>query len=216
VVLVTTPGKLVDLSEVLGKPERELLSLLAGKQVVLAINKVDQVRHKQKLLPVLVQCMETFPFAAVVPCSALRGVGLDGLVDEVGQRLPEGLSYDPEQLTDKPERFFAAELIREAVIDQTREEVPYGIAVMVDEFLDQPKLTRITATIVVDKEAHKGIVIGKGGARLKEIGQTAREGMEAMFERKVFLELWVKVMAGWTQNASRVRELVAEIETGAG
>src|SRR4029077_11907460 len=136
----------------------------------------------------------------VVPISARGGVGLPGLVREIGALLPPGLRYDESLLTDRPERFFAAELVREAVIKNTREEVPYTVAIVVDEFADEGQLCRISATIVVAKESHKGIVIGKGGQRLKLIGTEARLELEKLLERKVFLKLWVKVLEGWTDS----------------
>jgi GTP-binding protein Era len=196
--------------EVLGKHERELLQNLTGdpRPVVLAINKVDRAKQKALLLPILQQCSDAFPFAAIVPISARDGIGLPALVTEIGARLPPGLRYDEGLLTDKSERFFAAELVREAVIRQTRQELPYAVAVLIEEFSEEGALTRISATIVVDKESQKPIVIGKGGQRLKEIGTAARLELEALLERKVFLKLWVKVAEGWTETPEKVRELL--------
>jgi GTP-binding protein Era len=213
VLLVATAGKNAELSETLGESEREVLTTLkrAGDKaqpVILALNKVDQVKQKHMLLPLIEQLMKAYPFACVVPISALKHINVEELVAEVGSRLPEGLTYDDDLLTDKPEKFFAAELVREALIRNTRQEVPHAAAVVIDSFEDDVKLTRIAATIVVEKDAHKGIVIGKLGARLKLIGTEARLEMEAMFGRKVFLELWVKVVEEWTDNAGRVRELL--------
>jgi GTP-binding protein Era len=212
VVLLTQVGANARVDETLGRDERELLKSLAEDErvVILAINKVDKVKHKALLLPLLQACAAVHPFAALVPISAQRKIGLDGLVREVGERLPPGLRYDEAVLTDKPERYFAAELVREAVIHNTRQEVPYAVAVVIDRFVDEGKLSRIAATIVVEKEAQKAIVIGAGGQRLKQIGTQARIEMERLFERKVFIELWVKVVEGWTESSHRVRELITQ------
>lgn len=212
VMLVAHVGASVTLEDVLGPRERELLDPLEAQKrpVVLAINKVDRLKNKALLLPLIERCGKAYPFAAIVPISARGGVGIEGLVRELGALLPLGLRYDEAILTDKPERFFAAELVREAAIINTREEVPYAVAVVIDEFADEGKLCRIAATIVVGKESHKGILIGKGGLRLKQIGSEARVELEKLLERKVFLKLWVKVLEGWTENPVQVRELLAE------
>lgn len=209
VLLVTQTEPNARLEGVLGTPERELLGVLGRDQpLVLAVNKVDRVKQKPLLLPLLEQCAKVHPFAAIVPISARRGMNLDALVSEIGEHLPPGLRYDPEQLTDRPERFFAAELVREAVLAHTREEVPYSVAVVIERFSDEGKLCRIAATIVVAKESQKGIVIGAGGQRLKQIGTDARLEMEKLLDRKVFLETWVKVVPGWTESPEQVRELL--------
>jgi len=211
VVLLTQVGPKPRVEDVLGPAERDLLRELARSQrcVVLAINKVDKLGHKALLLPLLEACSKLHPFAALVPISAQRRIGLEGLVREVGDRMPLGLRYDAEMLTDKPERYFAAELVREAVIHQTRQEIPYAVAVAIDRFADEGKLYRIAATVVVEKESQKAIVIGAGGQRLKEIGTQARLEMERLFERKVFLELWVKVIENWTDSERHVRDLLS-------
>jgi GTP-binding protein Era len=233
VLLLVSVAKGAELSDVIGESERELfakLKSMAGKRgkegvtrepppVVLALNKVDQLKQKHLMLPLLEKLGKLYPFAAVVPISALKGVNVEELVLEIGSRMPEGFAYDEELLTDKAEKFFAAELVREALIRNTRQEIPYAAAVIIDSFEDDvtagakagravANLARITATVIVEKEAHKGIVIGKGGQMLKLIGTEARLEMEQMFGRKVFLELWVKVMEDWTDNARSVRELL--------
>lgn len=210
IVLMAQVSARPALSEVLGPHERELMQIAKrdGKPLILAINKVDRVADKPLLLPVLQQCADTQAFAALVPLCARKGTGLPALIDEVAARLPEGLRYDPELLTDKPERFFAAELVREAVIRNTRQELPYSIAVSIEEFTDTERLCSISAVVVVSKDAHKGIVIGKGGQRLKTIGSEARAEMETMLQRKVFLKLWVVVTPDWIENPERVRELL--------
>jgi GTP-binding protein Era len=192
--------------------DTEVLELLRASNTpaILVINKVDKLRNKPALLPVMQQASKMHAFAAVVPLSAARNDNVSALVGAIRELLPEGLAYDPDELTDKPERFFASELIREAVLHHTRQEVPHGVAVIVEQFKEEPKLHRVSATIVVSKNAHKGIVIGKGGALLKQIGSDARAEMEALYGRKVFLELWVKVVEGWIDDPHKVQELVRE------
>jgi len=183
---------------------------MIGAPIIVVINKVDQVTPRERLLPILEKWVGEEGVVAVVPTSATRGTNLDGLFREIREHLPEGLLYeDGETLTDRPTRFFAAELIREAVMNHTRAEVPYGAAVQLDEYSDEPKITRIMATVIVEKDSHKGIVIGKKGALLKTIASEAREQIEAFIQRKVFLEVWVKVVPGWTNDPRRVRELVS-------
>lgn len=181
-----------------------------GRPVVLALNKVDKVKDKSALLPKLEAWSQRFELAALVPVSALKGSNLDPLIRELRALLPEGLLYDPDFITDKPERFFMAELVREAIIHHTREEVPYAVAVQIDDVKEEEHLTRIIATIVVDKPSHKGILIGAGGARLKAIGTDARQEIERLLEKKVFLKLWVKVEEDWTRDAHKVRRLTRE------
>jgi GTP-binding protein Era len=209
VLLLAQVSPRARLGDVLGPEERGLLADLGPeRKVVLAINKVDKVKPKGLLLPLLQKLHSAHPFAAIVPISALRATNLDGLIGEIAARLPEGLRYDAEQLTDKPERFFAAELVREAVLMHTREEVPYATAVVIERFTEEEKIYRIAATIIVEKDSQKGIIIGAGGSRLKQIGTDARLEIEQLLERKVFLELWVKVEPDWTDSPAQVRELV--------
>jgi GTP-binding protein Era len=147
-------------------------------------------------------------FAEYVPVSALKGKGLDDLRRTIVQHLPEGPRYFPsDHITDQPERFLAAELIREKIIRATREEVPHGAAVLIDAWEETPRLTRVAATIYVEREGHKGIIIGARGAALKEIGTRARHEMEALFGRKFFLELFVKVQENWRENPAFLNEL---------
>ncbi|MCB9611836.1 MAG: GTPase Era [Sandaracinus sp.] len=192
--------------------DRPALAMLEGSKapVLLAVNKVDRLKNKQLMLPFLEAYQALHPFTAVVPVSARTGVNLDALVKEIRQHLPEGLLYeDPDFLTDRPTRFFVAEMIREAVLRHVQKEVPYGAAVVIDR-MEEDKLTRIHATIVVEKDGHKGIVIGKGGERLKTIGIEARQAIESFLECRVHLELWVKVVDGWTHDANKARRLATE------
>jgi GTP-binding protein Era len=193
-------------------PDADVLAQLRDVKtpIVLVINKVDRIKTKSLLLPLLERASQSFRFASVVPLSALRKDNLDALVRALRELLPEGLAYAPDLLTDKPQRFFVSELVREAVLNHTRDEVPHGVAVIVDRFEEGPELHRVAATIVVSKDAHKGIVIGKGGERMKQIGSEARLAMEELFERKVFIELWVKVIPGWMDDPAKVQRLVRE------
>jgi len=181
-----------------------------GRPVVVALNKVDRLRDKSALLPKLAAWQERFEPAALVPLSALKRDNLAPLVAELRALLPEGLLYPEDVLTDRPERFFVAELVREAIMRNTRQEVPYSVAVQVEEYREEPALTRIGAVVVVDKESHKGIVIGAKGARLKTIGTEARRQIEELIGRKAYLRLWVTVDADWTRDARKVRELTKE------
>jgi len=137
-----------------------------------------------------------------VPISAARGEGLDELKKAILAHLPEGPEYFPaDYLTDQPERFLAGEIIREKILHETRQEVPHSVAVLIDKFEDTPRLLRVLATIYVEKEGQKGIVVGAGGAMLKRVGTLARQEMESFFERKVYLELFVKVRRDWREDA---------------
>jgi GTP-binding protein Era len=174
---------------------------------ILLLNKVDRVR-KDALLPLIDAYRKKLEFAEIIPISALTGDGVELLLRTLVKYLPEGPPYFPEeQYTDQPERFLAAEIIREKVLAHTRQEVPHAMAVLLDRFEEGEQLTRILATIYVDREGQKGIVIGRGGAMLKTIGTEARVELEQMLGRKIFLELFVKVRADWRDQAAIVREL---------
>jgi GTP-binding protein Era len=176
--------------------------------VILAINKIDLVK-KTQLLPLIDQLHPLHPFAAVVPLSALTGDGLSRLVSEILQALPEGPAYFPEDtMTDGSERFIAAEIIREKIILLTRQEIPYATAVIIDAFKEdeQKHLIRIQATIHVEKDSQKGILIGKKGAKLKEIGTRARTDLEQFFNAKIYLELFVRVQKNWTHDEKMLKE----------
>lgn len=210
---------LVDAAEVVRKrdlaPEdRRILDLMRplGKPTLLVLNKVDRVKDKQALLPALIELEKVHPWAAMIPTCALRGEGVDRVVREIREHLPEGLLYEEDVLTDRPERFFAAELVREAVLAHTRQEVPHGVAVQIEEWVEEGALVRIGVTIVVAKDSHKGILIGARGAMLKQIGQDARLAIEELLGRKVFLRTFVKVIPGWTEDAEKVRRLLRDTE----
>jgi GTPase len=180
----------------------------AGTPVFLVLNKIDRLPVKENLLPLIERYKAASEFAEYVPVSARKGDGLHELRAAVVRHLPEGPEYfPPDFITDQPERFLAAELIREKIIRATRDEVPHGAAVLIDEWEEKPRLTRISATVYVEREGHKKIIIGLKGAMLKEIGTRAREEMEKLFERKIFLELFVKVQENWRENPAFLNDL---------
>ena len=189
--------------------DKSVVDLLPeDRPVVLAINKVDQCKDKSKLLPLLSDMASRFPFAAIVPISAARGSQLDDLLAEVRKHLPnEEMLFGEDEITDKSERFLAAEYIREKLFRLVGDELPYAATVEVEKFELDGTLRRINAAIVVDREGHKGIVIGKGGATLKRIATEARQDMERLFDGKVFLEIFVKVKSGWTDDERLLKSL---------
>ena len=175
--------------------------------VFLLLNKVDRIK-KHLLLPLIDRYQKEFEFAEVFPISALTGEGCVDLVNAWLARMPEAPPFFPaDQFTDQPERFLAAELIREQAILATREEVPYAVAVLLDNFEEKKTLVRIRATLYVEREGQKGILIGKRGETMKKIGTAARLEIESVFGSRVFLELFVKVQPNWRQNAAIVRQL---------
>jgi GTPase len=190
--------------------DREALDLVkkSGTPVLLILNKIDRVSDKSALLPLLDKYRTAHDFAEYFPVSALRSAGLDELRAAILARLPQGPAYFPaDHITDQPERFLATELIREKIILETREEVPHSVAVVVDQWEDGPKLTRVLATIYVEKEGQKGILIGAKGAMLKSVGTKARVEMELLFGKKIFLELHVKARANWRENKAFLNAL---------
>ncbi|HEB66381.1 MAG TPA: GTPase Era [Gammaproteobacteria bacterium] len=180
----------------------------AGVPTILVVNKVDRLDDKAALLPYLAEVAQKHDFAAVVPVSALRHDNLDDLEAELLKLLPESAPMFPEdQITDRSVRFLAAEIIREKLMRSLGQELPYDLTVEVERFEEEGNLVRIGALIWVDRPNQKAIVIGKGGERLKQIGQQARKDIEAMLERKVFLELWVKVKSGWSDDERALQSL---------
>jgi GTP-binding protein Era len=180
----------------------------SGAKAFLILNKVDLIREKSKLLPIMEEYRKLYDFAEVFPISALKRKGLDVLLDRVLSVLPAGPAYFPEdQITDQPARFMAAESIREQVLLNTSEEIPYATTVIVDSFEEGKRLTRIGATIYCERDGQKGILVGKGGRMLKKIGTSARIQIERMLGTKVFLELYVKAEPGWRDSRGFVSEL---------
>jgi GTP-binding protein Era len=193
----------VDATVPVEEQDRRALDMVRHAEVpeLLVLNKIDLLKDKALLLPLIDQYKELFEFADYIPVSAVKGDGLDQLRNAIVERLPEGPAYfPPDHITDQPERFLAAELVREKVLLATRQEVPHSVAVTVDRWEETPKITRIYATIRVERDGQKGIVIGAGGAMLKKIGTLAREEMERLFAIKIYLDLHVKVEPGWREK----------------
>jgi len=200
---------LVDASEGLGPGDRYIIEHLKGIKtpVFLVINKIDQV-HPDDLLPLIDQYRQLHDFAEFVPISALQGNNTSMLVRLIFERLPEGPAYYPaDQVTDHPERFIVGELIREKVLFLTREEVPHSVAVIVEEMKQRENgAVYVRATIYTERDSQKGILIGKRGSMLKEVGRLAREEIERLFGSKVFLDLWVKVKKDWRNEEFLLRQ----------
>jgi len=176
-------------------------------KTILALNKIDRL-PKAKLLPLIESFAKAFDFAAIVPISALKGSGCDELLKEILNQLPEGAPYFPEdQVTDQPERFLAAEIIREKAIQVMYHEVPYALAVFVEKFEETPKLLRIEALMNVERDSQKKILIGHKGETIKKIGTEARRELEVILGAKIYLGLYVKVAPDWRENPQKVREL---------
>jgi len=179
-----------------------------GVPVVLALNKIDKVSDKGAVARLLVEASAKRDFSALVPISASKGTQLKPLLAEIRKHLPEGEpTYGADEMTDRPERFLAAELVRERLFRLLGDELPYSIAVDIEKFELDGRMRRIAATIYVDRPGHKAIVIGEKGATLKRIGTEARHAMEELFGSKVFLELWVKVKSGWADSDAALRQL---------
>jgi len=201
---------LVEATDSLGGGDDFILELLAkGKaRVILVINKVDLI-ERPKLLPLIEGYAGRFPFEAIIPLSALTGEGVEDLNKTVMALLPHGPQYYPEDMvTDLPERFIVAEMVREQVLKQVHEEIPYGVAVVVESFEEKPEkdLVVIQAVINLERESHKKIVLGKGGTKIRSIGKAARFDMERMLGTRVFLELFVRVEKNWTQSKRMLKD----------
>jgi GTP-binding protein Era len=185
-----------------------LADIGAGRPTVLVLNQIDRVDPKSQLFPLLEELSTLRDFAAVVPISALSGDGVDLVLEETRKLLPLGPPrFDADTLTDRPVRFFAAELVRAAILGATREEIPHAVAVEIQSFEEKATLVRIEATIHVERDGQKAIVIGHRGEKLKAIGQEARTRIEELLERKVFLSLFVRVTPGWTNSEKSLIEL---------
>lgn len=189
--------------------DRQVMSLLPKNMpVLLVINKVDNMENKSELLPFIQEIAKEREFTAIVPVSAKQNKQLDTLLNAIRPYLPEGEKIYPEdEITDRNERFLAAELVREKVFRFTGEELPYSVSVVIEQFKIEGKLRRIHAAILVDKDAHKAMLIGKNGEKLKEIATQARLAMETLFDGKVYLEVWIKVRSGWADNAQVLKSL---------
>ncbi|MGN0915814.1 MAG: GTPase Era [Succinivibrio sp.] len=180
----------------------------SGVPVVLVINKVDTVADKETLLPLIDKLSKIISFKDIVPVSALRGTNLHILKDLIKESLPEGDHLFPDDsITDRSSRFLAAEIVREKLMRQMGDELPYSSTVEVEEFKEEDNLLRISAAILVERQGQKKMVVGSGGTRIKMIGTEARKDMEKLFEQKVFLKLFVKVKAGWSDDARALKSL---------
>ena len=201
---------MVNVTEKFGSGEKFILEKLQNVEapVFLVLNKIDQTA-KEEILQVIAQYKDRYSFAEIVPISALTGKNIDTLLKQIEKYMPEGPMYYPsDQVTDHPERFIVSELIRQEVLHLTREEIPHSIAVMVEKISteNEGRSVHIHATIIVERDSQKGIVIGKQGKMLKEVGIRARKDIENLFGSKVFLELWVRVEKNWRDKASYLRE----------
>ncbi|REB09992.1 GTPase Era [Sporosarcina sp. BI001-red] len=201
---------MVNANEKIGPGDRFVIEMLKGSStpVFLVINKIDLV-HPDDLLRIITSYVDEYDFAEIVPLSALNGNNVERLMETLNKYLPEGPKYYPDdQVTDHPERFIISELIREKVLHLTREEVPHSIAVVIEKIArDEDKnIVNVMATIIVDRDSQKGIVIGKQGALLKQIGTKARRDIEMLLGTKVFLELWVKVQKDWRNKPGQLKE----------
>ncbi len=193
----------------LGDADRLVLKMLPqNKPVLLVVNKADLMGDKGNLLPLIQDFDTEFPFAAIVPVSAKKNLYLDELLAAIRQHLPEQPAiYTEDEMTDKSERFLAAEMLREKVFRFLGDEIPYSVAVEIEKFEQEGKLRRIHAAIIVDKDSQKPMIIGKGGEKLKQISTEARQDMEKLFGGKVWLETWVKVKGGWADDERALKSL---------
>ncbi|HVZ17527.1 MAG TPA: GTPase Era [Terriglobales bacterium] len=201
---------ITDATERFGPGEKFVLDMVKKSKTpaFLLLNKIDLIKQKDKLLALIEHWRQLHDFVEVVPISARKKDNLDVLLDTIVKRLPDGPAYFPsDQLTDQPLRFLASELIREQVLLDTAEEIPYASTVIVERFEEEGKLVRIAAAIYCERESQKPILIGKGGQMLKKIGTGARQQIESMLGKKVFLELFVKVKPGWRESRQFVDEL---------
>lgn len=205
VLLVVEAGRL-------GSADRQVLELLPkDRPVLLVANKADQLKDKAAMLEFLKSASEAYSFAEIIPVSAKQGTGIDELLKTLAGYLPEGPPlYGEDDYTDQTERTLAAELIREKLFRLCGEEIPYATAVTIDKFEEEGRLRRIYATILVDRDNQKAIVIGKGGEKLKQISTQARQDMEKLFDARVYLEVWVKVKGGWSDDVRVLKSLGIE------
>ncbi len=197
---------ITDVDERNFEKDYEYIKMLEGKKAILFINKIDLIK-KSLLLPMIEKYHNTGFFLEIVPISLIKGDNLDRIVDVIFKYLPEGPQYYPEDMkTPQTLRFLVSEIIREKIFLKTREEIPYSTSVLIDYFEEEDNLVRIGATIIVEKDSQKKIVIGAKGSMIKEIGKSAREEIELLLGKKVYLELYVKVVKNWTKDAKKVQQ----------
>lgn len=197
----------LDVTTKITKTETDIIENLSslGCPVILVLNKVDLV-NKEDILPIISECSSLYDFEAIIPVSALRENGTSLIIDELRRLMPEGFPFYPEEMiTDQPEKQIAAEIIREKLLRLLDKEVPHGIAIEILQMKEKENVTSINATIYCEKASHKGIIIGKNGAVLKKVGESARRDIEKMLEKKVYIELWVKVKNDWRNNNHMIK-----------
>jgi len=189
--------------------DRAVMELLPERTpVIVALNKIDAVKDKRALLPRIGEIAALREFAALIPISAERGSDLPALMQAIALHLPEGPAlYDDDEVTDRDERFLAAEFIREKIFRQLGDEIPYSTAVVIEEFEHEGDLRRIRAEVLVDKSSQRAILIGEGGARMKAIASQARGDMETLFGGRVYLDVWVRVKSGWSDSDAMLARL---------
>ena len=201
---------ITDVTEKFGPGEQFVINMAKKTETptILLLNKIDRVPQKDRLLFIIDRWRHLHDFAEVIPISALKKENLDVVLDAVVNALPKGQPYFPsDQMTDQPLRFLAAEMVREQVLLETEQELPYATTVIVEQYEEEGRLVRIAATIYCERDSQKPILIGKGGSMLKKIGTAARKQIETLLEKKVFLELFVKVRPGWRESKQFVEEL---------
>jgi len=207
----------VDVTRPFGPGDEKALSILreGAPPVIIVLNKIDALAAKHEMLPLLEEYQKRYKFEEYLPISAAQGEGLDQLRQAVIGRLPEGPQYFPaDHYTDQPARFLAAELIREKILNATRQEVPHSVTVLIEKWEELRRLIRIYATILVERDGQKAIVIGSKGAMLKQIGTEARQEMEALFDTHIYLDLHVKVEAAWREKAGYLNTVDWRTMTG--
>jgi GTP-binding protein Era len=189
--------------------DAQLLPLLPKSgNTILVVNKIDAIKSTNEMFAYVSKIMAQYPYAAVVPVSALRGVQLETLLSEIGARLPEGEPmFEADTLTDRPMRFIVAELIREKIFRLVGDELPYGCTVVIEEWEENETAARVAACVVVERESHRPILLGAGGAHMKRIASEARQDMVKLLEKPVHLEVYIKVRKGWSDRESALREL---------
>lgn len=208
VLFVTAPQKKGERYAVSPGDRVLLADVGKGKPTILVLNKIDTITPRAAMLPLIEELGKLREFAAIVPISARREDGLDRLLGEVGPRLPErDALWADDDLTDRPTRFFVAEFVRQEILHMARQELPHSITVTVDSYAEGPKMPRIGATIHVERDGQKPMILGKGGERLREIGTAARARVEDLLGHRVHLELFVRVTPGWSENPHLLREL---------
>jgi GTP-binding protein Era len=193
-----------------GDDDRRVVDLLRASRgrKICVVNKIDQLEDRAQLLPHIAMLDELGLFEEIIPVSALQRTGLDRLKQQVLERLPEGPHlFPPDQVTDRSERFIAGEIVREKLMRRLGDELPHRITVVIENYAVKPRIVEIDATIFVERDGQKAIIIGRNGGLLKSVGQEARVDIEKLIERKVMLRLWVKVKAGWTNNEAGFKRL---------